>query len=101
MMQKESVASAENVPASLPVAISESVWGAVVAFPTDPVRETERLYRLMREALLAWSTAKPGTTQVSFGLYCEPGDGNVRAQLWQTLQLHRRADRLLIALPLN
>lgn len=101
MMQKESVASAENVPASLPVTISESVWGAVVSFPQDPVRETERLYQLMREALLAWSTAKPGATQVAFGLYCEPGDGNVRALLWQALHLHRRTHRLLISLPLN
>ncbi|NCG54058.1 hypothetical protein [Serratia fonticola] len=101
MMQKESVASAENVPASLPVSISESVWSAVVSFPQEPARETERLYQLMREALHAWSTAKPGTTQVAFGLYCEPGDGNVRAPLWQALQLQRKPDQLSISLPLN
>ncbi|HFV9292167.1 TPA: hypothetical protein ACIAIE_001991 [Serratia fonticola] len=101
MMQKESIVSAECDPESLPVAISDSVWRAVVSFPQEPARETERLYQLMREALQAWSTAKTGATQVAFGLYCEPGDGNVRARLWQALHLYRRADRLLIALPLN
>ncbi|KTL62323.1 hypothetical protein AA106_20895 [Photorhabdus laumondii subsp. laumondii] len=80
------------------VAIEEPVWLRMVSYPSAPEYETERFHQLIYQAFKAWSAAKPGTCEVTFGFFCLPHDGDMKTPLWQALRLKHESDRLLIAL---
>ena len=74
----------DKKPSLMPMVIAPDVWQSAVEFPADPQQVEERLGNL----LLAVRTAGTSRKKVTFTIYCQPPQGDMKAPVALPLSLN-------------
>ncbi|EQC4551571.1 hypothetical protein ACY5GL_001933 [Cronobacter malonaticus] len=72
----------------MPVVIAPDVWQSAVDFPADPQQVEERLGNLLLAVLLTLRTAGASRKKVTFTIYCQPPQGDMKVPVALPLSLN-------------
>ncbi len=78
----------DKKPSLMPVVIAPDVWQSAVEFPADPQQVEERLGNLLLAVLLTLRTAGTSRKKVTFTIYCQPPQGDMKVPVALPLSLN-------------
>lgn len=88
----------DKKPLLMPVVIAPDVWQSAVDFPTDPQQVEGRLGNLLLAVLLTLSTAGTSRKKVTFTIYCQPPQGDMKVPVALPLLLHYRGQYVQVSM---